>query len=146
LFPLFNYSASEVSDICEVLELVDLVDQQFGVICSQITPDGLTESYSCLRSVLFSNQDCFALIPGRNVPGLSKENKCEHMQQFYDCMRTQVQTRCDDESHTLFTNIIDNYGCSVRIAERVFLFELKSVLFYIIRLPSPPGRQSLEKG
>lgn len=32
------------------------MDQQLGVICSQVTPNGLTESYTCLRSVLFSNQ------------------------------------------------------------------------------------------
>uniref|UniRef100_A0A9J2Q0F2 Uncharacterized protein n=1 Tax=Ascaris lumbricoides TaxID=6252 RepID=A0A9J2Q0F2_ASCLU len=138
LFPLFNYSSSEVRDICELLEatlehclssqlltncqhneLVELMDQQLGVICSQVTPNGLTESYTCLRSVLFSNQDCFALIPGRNIPGMRKTRKCEHMPQFYDCMQEEVNRRCGAESHEVFVSIIHNYGCPLKITKPV---------------------------
>uniref|UniRef100_A0A914UJ03 DUF19 domain-containing protein n=1 Tax=Plectus sambesii TaxID=2011161 RepID=A0A914UJ03_9BILA len=132
IFPLFNYSTAELLGLCEVLQVtiddclstelliscsendfVKFVNSLLGYACAREHHTEFFMNYDCTAMVMHQNQNCFAHIAGKALPGMPTAEKCANMPAFYDCMESQVAEKCSPEAKQTFLRAILNFGCDV---------------------------------
>uniref|UniRef100_A0A0N4Z112 DUF19 domain-containing protein n=1 Tax=Parastrongyloides trichosuri TaxID=131310 RepID=A0A0N4Z112_PARTI len=64
-----------------------------------------------MKEVILRKPECYYMIRGRNLPGLSPLIKCKKQTSFYECIHDDIKGTCGDKGLRILDDTIFNYGC-----------------------------------